>query len=387
MRAGPIRIMHVVDNIGRGGMQNGLVNLIRRLPPDRFEHVVCAMRKLEHTDAHVFEDRVRVVELEKSWIRPRIQVAALVRTIRRFRPDVVHSRNWSAVEGVLAGKIAGNCRLIHSEHGLDTAGKEPLRRRCFRRVSFSMADRIFCVSGQLRQLYAASTGFPEGEIEVIHNGVDTRRFAPDPAARDSIRREWGIAADELCIGAVGNLTPVKDHMTLLRGVARFAERSQKWRLFVIGEGAQLLRLLEFVNAHPALRQRVCFPGLSNRVPAQLNAFDAYVLSSLTEGICNTLLEAMATGLPVITTNTGGNPEVVDSGSAGLLFPVGDAGQLAEHLHRFEAQPDYRNEMGRRALQHVRERHSLESMLSRYEQLYESVARPGAVRTERVSVEV
>ena len=372
-----LRIMHVVDNVGRGGMQNGLLNLINRLDPTCFEHIVCAMRPVDTIDGYDFtRDWSRVICLGKKEGRPRNQMGDLVRTIRAEKPDIVHSRNWSGIEGVVAGYWAGCRSLVHSEHGLDTSpdAKEPWRRVAFRRLAYHLSNRVFCVSHQLKQLFAMRTGFAERKIEVIHNGVDTRRFCPDPGARAQARQELGISEGELLIGCVGNLTPVKDHKTVLAAVHELARAGRNWRLVILGKGPELANLESSLASHSEWKHRVSFPGRSNSVPAMLNAMDIYVLSSLAEGISNSLLEAMATGLPVIVTDVGGNPEVVVDGESGLLFPVGDERKLADHLLLLDERRDLREELARQALKRVRKSFSLDFMVRQYEELYQSLGR-------------
>lgn len=375
MRSGPIRVMHFVDGLAKGGLENGLVNLINRLDPARFEHVVCAIRHLGPNADRLPGDRVRVMCLEKRAADSPVQVSSFVRRIREVQPDIVHSRNWGAVEAVLAGKWVRSCRVVHSEHGLeaDTSKREPWRRRAFRRLAFEVADKVVSVSNQLRDLHARRTGFAPHKIAVIHNGVDSRRFFPDSETRARVRDELGIPPHDFCIGSVGNLTPVKDHITLLRAFDRVTGVSPAWRLVLFGEGSERSSLEAFADAHPEWRKRVSFLGSSDRVTEMLNALDAYVLPSISEGISNSLLEAMATGLPVIATATGGNPEVVTDGESGLLFPVGDSGRLAEVLENLRAGLDQRTELGQRALRRVREHFSIDSMVRNYAQLYENLA--------------
>src|ERR1019366_4040727 len=191
---------------------------------------------------------------------------------------------------------------------------------------------------------------------------------PDVSVRARVRRELGVGEDELCIGCVGNLIPVKDHITLLKAVDAFAKCGRPWRLMIAGDGPQSPKLTEFVNSHEAWKNRVTFLGRSSSVPELLNAMDVYVLSSITEGISNSLLEAMATGLPVVVTATGGNPEVVVDGTCGILFPVCDARRLAEHLLRLQAGPEERSRLGEQALRRVRGSFSLEAMVLNYEHL-------------------
>ena len=222
----PIRIMHIVDSLAVGGLQNGLANLIDRMDMTRFEHVVCAMRPIDETNAQRFSPgRARVMSLSMEESASRFQVGALARRIRAVEPDIVHTRNWGTSEGLLAARQVGACTRIHSEHGIDwdTTTKEPWRRILFRRLAFQLADRVVSVSYQLRDLHARRTGFPARKITVIHNGVDSRRFFPHVSVRARVRRELGLGEDELCIGCVGNLIPVKDHITLLKAVDGFAK--------------------------------------------------------------------------------------------------------------------------------------------------------------------
>jgi len=370
--------MHVVDTLGRGGLENGLVNVINGLDVGQFEHVVCAVRGLGANASRLPEGRVAVRCLGREGATSTLQVSSMVRAIREVQPDIVHSRNWGAVEAVIASRWVRSCAVVHSEHGLDSSApdREPWRRRCFRRLAFELADRVFAVSAQLRDVHSRRTGFPASKITVIHNGVDHRRFFPDTAVRVRVREELGLSGDEFCIGCVGSLFPVKDHMTLLRAVGELAKDSDNWRLLIVGDGPERPKLEAFVDGNPAWQRRVSFLGSSNRVVELLQAMDVYVLPSVMEGISNSLLEAMATELAVVATSTGGNIEVVTDGHSGLLFPVGDVAGLAERLRALRARRDLRVQLGGQAARRMREQFSLDSMVRNYERLYEGL-RPAA----------
>jgi sugar transferase (PEP-CTERM/EpsH1 system associated) len=375
-----IRVMHVVNNLEKGGLENGLVNLIQGMDEHRFEHIVCTIRGFGANADRLPHDRVQLVSLAETHPRSRIQTPALVRAIRRFAPDVVHSRNWSAIEAVAAARVTRVRGVVHSEHGLETsaAAHEPTRRTWLRRAAYEIADRVLAVSFQLRRLHATRTGFPEDRITVIHNGVDHRRFSADEERRRIIRAELGINSCEFCVGSVANLLPVKDHMTLLAGFGKAIEQGGTWRLLLVGEGPERARLTAFIDIHPALKDRVTFLGSSSRVPDLLRAMDVFVLPSVSEGICNALLEAMSTGLPVIATNVGGNPEVVVDRECGLLFPVGDVTSLASNLVALRLDADVRRRLGQGALQRMRAEFSLDSMIRAYEGLYASLQPMAAV---------
>ena len=369
-----IRILHVVDTLlGMGGMEKVVVNLIQRMDPARFEHVLCVVRSLGILADYVPRDRARVVCLGRNASRFSFQAGALARQIAEVKPDIVHSRNWGAIETVLAGRWVGGCTLVHSEHGMDSAQGEPWRRRSMRRLAFHLADQVLSVSHHLREYHSRSTGFPASRISVIHNGVDTSRYSPRPAERTRLRQDLGLEPEELAIGVVGRLEPVKDIATLLTAAAGLAHSSPRWRILIAGDGSQAGMLHEIVNSRAELRDRVRFLGEIQNVPEFLNVLDVYVLPSLYEGISNSLLEAMALRLPVIASAVGGNLEVVVDGESGLLFPAGDSGELAARLRIVSEQPEERARLAGQALRRIEEHFSIESMVEKYEQLYEGLA--------------
>jgi sugar transferase (PEP-CTERM/EpsH1 system associated) len=371
--------MHVVDQLGKGGLENGLVNLIEHLDQTRFEHVVYAIRRLGPNADRLGSRGIQVICQGKRDTDSAIQVGSLARAIRQVQPEIVHSRNWAAVEAVPAARWFRKCAAIHSEHGLerDASAKEPWRRSLFRRLAYELADRVLSVSYHLRDLHARRTGFAAERIAVIHNGVDGRRFLPHPATRQQIRKELRIEEEEFCVGCIGNLLPVKDHMTVLRALDALSTDLRPWRLLIVGEGSERPLLERFIADHPGWQSRVSLTGASSRVPELLNSLDLYVLPSIAEGISNSLLEAMSTGLPVIATATGGNPEVVVDGQSGLLFPVRDFQRLGAHLLLLSRTSKLRQELGQAARNRVRQEFSIDSMVMKYDHLYESLRRKKA----------
>jgi sugar transferase (PEP-CTERM/EpsH1 system associated) len=366
-----IRILHVVEAIGvGGGVENGIGNLIERMDGARYEHVLCAVAGVGPRTERYPSARVRIVSLNQRPRRLQSQFGPLARIIREVRPDVVHSRNWGALEAVFAARWAGAGTAIHSEHGLERApAAEPGRRKWLRRAAFEAAHHVFAVSGGLRDTLAESTGFPRRKFGVIHNGVDTRRFRPDGAVRREFRAEFGIGEGEFCIGTVGRLDRIKDYPTVLRALERFSGGCSSWRLLIAGEGAERAALQAQAAESRALRGRVLFLGPWKRVPELLNALDAYVLSSTFEGLSNSLLEAMASGTAVLATRAGGNPELVVEGESGLLFPAGDAEALADGLTRLCHCEEERHRLGAAAESRVAREFSLSVMVDQYEALY------------------
>jgi glycosyltransferase involved in cell wall biosynthesis len=206
---------------------------------------------------------------------------------------------------------------------------------------------------------------------VIHNGVDTDLFRRRPEVRERQRARYGVVPEEFCIGTVGRLEPVKDILTLLRAIGELAQLEQ-WRVLIAGAGSDLPVLQQFLRERPELCSRVTWLGEIQDVPDFLNSLDLYVLPSIYEGISNSLLEAMASGIAVAASDVGGNKEVIVDGECGLLFPVGQHLTLAERLKRLILAPETRLRLADKAVDRVRRFFSLDSMVQEYTQMYTEV---------------
>lgn len=367
--AKPLRVMHVLYALRTGGAEKVTCRLTRALGPPHFEHVICVL-----DGEGASNPGVRVIEMEQG--RHRFLFPHFLNLFRRERPNVVHSRNWGAIEAVLAAKMAGVPLVIHSEHGrnLDTMIGEPSRRRLIRRISFRAASRLVCVSQELKAHYCRLIGTAAERFEVIPNGVDTDLYRPDPAARTGIRRQLGIAGDTIVLGTVGRLDPVKNQQALLRAAERVIREGLNARVVLIGDGVCRGALNELVVASSELQGRVSFMGDRNDVPSLLNAFDIFVLPSLSEGMSNTLLEAMATALPVVASAAGGNPEVVEDGLSGKLFPASQTEALSRILTRLVRDAHERSELGVAARERVQRQFSFAATVEKYAQLYGAARR-------------
>ncbi len=370
-----LRILHVVTRLGMGGTEYGILKVIGGLPVESFEHRFCTTRGFDDAlvrDLHL-QGKVFVAgELADKF---EFLVLPLMRIMKAYKPDIVHSRNWGAIEAIAAARLAGVPVALHSEHGYEVEMLEglPWRRRILRRALYAMADTVFTVSNELRTYHAQQVRLPENKIRIIPNGVDTARFFPCANARRISRQTLGIPADSFVVGTVGRLVPIKDHRTLLRAAEILAGRGFNIQVVIAGAGPELQRLQQYVASSTFLARRASFPGACEDVPGLLNSFDAFVLPSLCEGMSNTLLEAMSSGLAVVATEVGGNPEVVQDAKSGLLFAPGDASALAARLESLAQNPGLRQTFGTTARQRVLLDFSLERMIRNYRDLYLELA--------------
>ncbi len=378
---GALRIMHVVSDLRRGGMEFGILKLMAGLGSENFEHRFCTTRKFDSdfVRAHGLEGKLDVAAGNGKGLQ--FPLFRLKKIFQHYRPHIVHTRNWGALEAVPAARLAGVPVVIHSEHGyeVDNLRGLPMRQRLFRKMAYSMTDVVFTVTRELRDYHARQSWTDPERVRVVYNGVDADRFAPNAQTRARVRRELGIAQTTCLIGSVGRMVPIKDYGTFLCAADQLRTRGADLSVLLVGSGSELDSLKRRASAIESLRGRVHFPGASDHVPDVLNAMDVFVLPSLGEGMSNTILEAMACGLPVVVSDVGGNPEVVGGQNSGLLFKPGDAVALAQALAGLVDQPELRQTLGLSARERAVTKFSLKSMMERYKELYLNAAKQRGVR--------
>jgi|SRR6266850_166033 len=366
-----LRVMHVVNHLGRGGTEFGVLKLMKGLSSECFEHSLCATRLFDpdFVNTYGLGKILHVAGSSREGLQ--FPLFRLERIFRKYRPHIVHTRNWGGLEAVPAARLAGVPVIIHSEHGyeVDTLTGLPRRQRIFRRMVYAMADRVFTVTQDLSEYHATQAWIRPGRIGVIYNGVDTKRFSPCELTRDRIRRDLGLPADRVVAGSVGRMVPIKDYGRLLEAAARLVEKGINLHVLLVGEGPELEALKRQARESVSLQGRVSFIGASDRVPELLNAMDIFILPSLGEGMSNTLLEAMACGLPSVVSLVGGNPEVVQDGQSGWLFVPGDVQALAARIERLALSAETRHGAGQAARERAVTLFSLDGMIQRYSRLY------------------
>ena len=362
----PIRVLHVVPQLGVGGTENGVLNILEHLGGEVTQSI-CAVRSCDMSSPRIaaVRDRVAVIGVQR-----RSAISMLAEYFRQTRPDVVHSRNWGAIESVIAARLARVPAIIHSEHGYEIGMENglPFRQRLFRAIAYRAASVVMTVSEELREFHATQAWVSAAKIRVIPNGVDTQKFKPNPAARSAIRRELGIAQDATVITTVGRVIALKNQEAVIRAMRELPGDGSKLVALIIGDGPERARLENLV-ACEGLGGKVLMLGAREDINDLLGASDVFCLPSHLEGMSNTVLEAMAVGLPVVATRVGANPELVDDNQTGLLVPVRDDRALTAALMRLATNPEMRIRMGSAARGRVLLNFSLELMMKRYLQLY------------------
>lgn len=368
-------IMHVVYSFDTGGLENGVVNLINHLQAGRFRHMVVALTRCEPAFcARVRHSDVTFVDLEKPPGHGFRLYPKLYRLFRKHRPAIVHTRNLAALEAQVPAWLAGVSVRIHGEHGWDVGDMQGLNRknRVVRRVYRPFVHRYVALSAHIAEYLQQGVGVPTDRITRICNGVDVARFCPAAGGRQALQGSPFNDPGLFIFGTVGRLTPVKDQAGLLQAFALMLEKrpelGERARLIIAGDGPLRDSLAAEVR-RLGLSEHVWLAGERRDVPEVMRAMDVFVLPSLAEGISNTILEAMASGLPVVATDVGGNGELVDPEQTGTLVPSSDAQALAEAMDAFATNPQKAAAAGLAARQRAIEHFSIGRMVEQYQQLY------------------
>jgi sugar transferase (PEP-CTERM/EpsH1 system associated) len=354
--------MHLVYSFGFGGMEVGVAKLANALDPATVAVSICSGKPSEQLKYRL-RPEVGFFELGRRPGNDPGLIVRLARVLRRERPHILHTHGWATiVEGLLAARLASVPVLIHGEHG--TLELRPFNRRV-QRWAWGRATRVIAVSSRLAERMEQHIGFPAARIHVIRNGVDTVRFTP--ALRPEARAEFGFGPDDLVLGTAGRLVPVKDQATLLRAWALLRQRGVQFTGVIAGRGA-LKDELEGLAATLGL-DNVRFLGNRPDVERVMAALDVFILSSVSEGLSNTIQEAMASGLPVVATHVGGADELVVPEETGLLVPASSPEAMADALARVVADPARRVQMGHASRHRAEEVFALDGMVRNYTQMY------------------
>ena len=373
----PPLVVHVIDRLVVGGMENGIVNLINNAPRERYRHAIVCLRYYSDFRDRIVHDDVEVFALDKrpgKDVRPYL---GLWRLLRRLRSAIVHTRNLPTVDLVPVAVAAGVRGRVHGEHGRDVLEIDGtnVKYNLFRRAMSPWVQRYITVSRDLQGWLGTTVGIPGGKIRQIYNGVDLARFQPAPRGRPALPAESGAPADSPVIGTVGRMERVKDQLTLVRAFIRLCAMRPADGPFpflaLVGDGS-LREPADALLREAGLRDRAWLAGSRDDVPELMRAMDVFVLPSINEGISNTVIEAMATGLPVIAAAVGGNPELVEDGSSGSLVGAQDPDAMAEILCGYLDEPARRTAHGAAGRARALNNFAMPAMVESYLSVYDEV---------------
>ncbi|MCS0590986.1 TIGR03088 family PEP-CTERM/XrtA system glycosyltransferase [Massilia norwichensis] len=368
-------VVHLTYVLDFGGLETLLVERINRMPAGAYRHAVVALTRYTDFARKITKPGVEVYALNKEAGLSLATHADLFKLLRRLKPAILHTYNLAAIEYAPVALLAGVPIRINGLHGRDAADPEGrnLKHNFLRRLMLPFYDHCYANSGDMLAWNREVIGVPESKSCLLANGIDAERFRP--LAGDETGPDFGFGPDCRVIGTVGRVTEVKDHATLIDAFAllraRLPEQAANLRLAIVGEGSLLPALREKVRAL-GLEGLVWLPGARYDVPDILRGFDIYAISSIAEGTPGSVLEAMASGLPVVGTRVGGVPEVIADGVTGQLVPPRDADAMADALARYVRAPAMAQAHGAAGRARVMSHYSMPAMVAGYQALYDSL---------------
>ncbi|WP_394751994.1 TIGR03088 family PEP-CTERM/XrtA system glycosyltransferase [Crenothrix sp.] len=361
----PRTVLHLLYCFDIGGLETVMVNLINTLPNEQFKHVIISLTVANpKMVASLKAKNIEIIELHKSPGNDLKIHYRLWRLFRHHQPDIVHSYNLATLEYQFIAYLAGAPCRLHAEHGRDIYDLDGTNKKyqLLRRFLNPFIHQWITVSEELSNWLINTVKIPGHKVNLIYNGIDLRCYQP-------VARQHEI----FTVGTVGRAAAVKNQLLLIKAIENLLVSSPQLRpkiqLLIVGDGELLPQLQTYIQDHQ-LQDCVHLLGARRDVAEILKQFDLFVLPSLAEGIALTLLEAMASGLPVIATAVGGNPELIDSGVNGILIPSQHEQLLADSIGYYLDNPHLRQQHGQAGRNKVEKSFSLNTMVKKYLTLYQ-----------------
>ena len=373
--ADPVKnVLHMIETGGTGGAETVFVNLVKRLDPQRWHHIPVIPRRGWIYD-QLLQSNVEPFLVPEKRSLDFAYLRRMLGLLRKFNVDLIHAHLFgSAVRGALLGKLTGT-RAIATLHGqMDLGAGERFRSAKISLLNAGLKKIVF-VSEPLRQTFLDTVPIRRELATVIPNGIEFERFANERGAgREAFRAEFGIDPGEFVVGTVASPGRPAKGLDVLLDVADILRRDAEGvRMVLVGdlEGGRGEEFLAQRRAR-GLTREVIVTGFRGDVNTALGAFDAYALTSRSEGFSISLIEAMASGLPVVATRCGGPEQIITDNVTGILVENGCAPAIAANLLRLRNDAAERQRLGRAARESVQQRFTLNAQMNAYERLYEEV---------------
>ncbi|MFC1668273.1 glycosyltransferase [Chlamydiota bacterium] len=364
-----IKIMHVLLNLNNGGMESNVVKLINH-SNHAFKICICCLEKGGVLERSLDKSKSKYFVLNKPTGKVFSLPLKLRRLFKEEEIDIVHTHNYPTLLYTgLACLFSRKPKLIHGEHGdlpLQIYKKKYLLvRKIFRK----RISKVCCVSKSLKKLFLEKVGCFDNKVTCLPNGLDLSLFRPMNSGQ--LRSKYGYLKDDFILLGIGSFYPWKNIGLLIDAATLLKKNRIKFRLLLIGSGPLERDIRELVKKNK-LSDEVFFLGYRADIAEIINVADVLVQPSLTEGMSNTIMEAMACGKPVVASDVGGNEELIVEGKTGFLFESNNLDDLIEKIVYILKNPDLAVRMGKKARQIAEERFDLKKMVCAYEHLYRSV---------------
>jgi len=357
-------IVHIIYRFDIGGLESVLVNMINTMPEQSYRHVIISLTESSEFERRINRDDVEVICLHKqAGNDPKIHLK-IWQLLRQLKPVCTHTYNISTLEYNVISFLAGIKKRIHAEHGRDIYDLDGSNKKYqyLRRFVNPFVTQWIPVSKELADWLVRDVKLPKPKVNLIYNGIDLELYIPKKHQNKK----------QFIVGTVGRMAAVKDQLTLIKAIevliTEYPELKNIIRLDVVGDGELYSSLQSYIEEY-SLTANIKLLGTRNDVANILQSFDIFVLPSLAEGIPLTILEAMATSLPVISTRVGGVPELIENDINGYLISPQDVNSLAIKIRHYIDRPELIKKHGNNGRLKVVGSFSLQAMTDQYLRVY------------------
>jgi len=362
------RIIHLNDSLDVGGAEVMILSLLSRINREKYNPSACSMSKNGALNKEFEKCGLPVYELPQ---KPGIDLTLFFRIawlLARKKIDVIHTHNYFAwFYGGVASLMVPGCKHVHTQHAdIIVEKKHP---SIIRWLLARIPCAVVAVSEQVKSSLAKDQYVKRTtKVEVIVNGVDISKFIKSTTEERKTKELNGVVK----IGIVARLSQEKNHGFLIKCFSKLLAQNKNVQLIMVGDGPLRENLENMVKSYN-IGKYVQFIGQTNKVPAILNSFDIFVLPSKTEGLSIAILEAMASSLPIVATDVGGNRSLVESEVTGFLVEKDNEDKLVEAIKKLVENASLRCRLGEQGRKMVEEKFTLEEMTNRYQDLYDGLA--------------
>ncbi|MCK0163985.1 glycosyltransferase [Marinobacter sp. S6332] len=365
------KILHVTFNMGFGGTEQVIRQLVNHLPVSQFNSEILCI------DGDVGEIGQRLkaeqgISIHKLKRQPGLDwrlVLDIRRLVKQGRFAIVHCHQYTPWFYGWLGSLGTGAGLIFTEHGRFHPDRYRHKAWLVNKLMAKSTHALVAISKATRQALVEYEFLPSSKIQVIYNGIQPPK--PDLERVATIRNSLGLAGGELVFGTVSRLDPVKNQRMMLKAFSLFCLHYGSCRLLMVGDGPDRA-MLENYARELGVDDKVVFTGFQSNAVDYLEATDIFLLSSHTEGTSMTLLEAMSLGKPCIVTRVGGNPELVQDETNGLLVPTNDSESMSNAMVRMAESTLLRRDLGEQASATFYRQFSAEKMAADYTSCYQHV---------------
>jgi len=362
-----MRVLHVTFNMGIGGTEQVIRQLIMGMKPHDIEcEIFCIDGNIGPIGQTLQESGIPVHTVARKQGFDRLLIGAIRKRLKEGRFDVVHCHQYTPwLYGWLAA-FGTRARVVFTEHGRFYPDRYRYKAMLVNPVMALLTPAVVAISSATKEALATYEFIPRKKIQVIYNGIlPLSRNQPEA---DKIRESLGIPKDAFVAGTVSRLDPVKNQTMMLRAFAEFLKTCPNSYLLMVGDGPDKEKLIALAE-ECGISERTVFTGFINNPVHHLAAMDVFLLSSHTEGTSMTLLEAMSLGIPSVVTRVGGNPEIIEDGKTGILTEPDQSRSFSMALLKLHQEMALRESQGIAAHQIFEKTFSASTMVNQYRGIY------------------